>query len=123
MQYLTDRKRATGLGTARSGTHHHWSMQVSAVALTILVPLFIFTFGHILGHSYAEVKAYYARPFPAIVSGLTIVVGLNHFRMGAEMMLQDYVHGTGLKALLIGLACLTYAAMATGLFALIRLAL
>lgn len=123
MQYLTDRKRATGLGASHSGTHHHWAMQVSAVALAILVPLFIFTFGHILGHSYAEVKAYYARPFPAIVAALTLVVGLQHLRAGAEMALQDYVQGFKLKAALVVLACLIYAAMATGLFALVRLAL
>lgn len=123
MQYLTDRKRATGLGASHTGTHHHWAMQVSAVALAILVPLFIFTFGHILGHSYAEVKAYYARPFPAIVAGLTIVVGLNHFRAGAEVMIEDYAQGAARKALIIGTTCLSYAAMATGLFALIRLAL
>lgn len=123
MQYLTDRKRAVGLGASHTGTHHHWAMQVSAVALVILVPLFVFTFGHILGHPYAEVRTYYARPFPAIVAGLTIVVGLQHFRAGAAMMIEDYVQGFARKALIIGVACLTYAAMATGLFALVRLAL
>ena len=45
MRYLTDRKRAIGLGSAKSGTAHFWAMKVSSVALLILVPLFIFTFG------------------------------------------------------------------------------
>ncbi|WP_127901096.1 succinate dehydrogenase, hydrophobic membrane anchor protein [Solirhodobacter olei] len=123
MQYLTDRKRATGLGAAHTGTHHHWSMQVSAVALVILVPLFIFTFGHILGHSYAEVTAYYARPFPAIVAGLTVITALHHLKMGAQMMIEDYWHGVTRKALIIAVTCITYAAMATGILALVRLAL
>ncbi len=123
MQYLTDRKRATGLGSSHSGTHHHWSMQKSAVALAVLVPLFLCTFGYILGHPYAEVKAYYARPFPAIVAGLTLVVGLNHFRLGAQMAIEDYSGGLTRKALILGVSGLSYLVMATGLLGLIRLAL
>lgn len=123
MHYLTDRKRATGLGASHSGTHHYWSMQVSAVALAVLVPLFIFTFGRILGAPYAEVTAYFARPFPAIVAALTLIVGLTHFKNGAQIAIEDYAGGITRKALIIGVTCLSYAAMATGLFALVRLAL
>ncbi|HPE27039.1 succinate dehydrogenase, hydrophobic membrane anchor protein [Albidovulum sp.] len=123
MRYLTDRKRAAGLGSAKSGTEHYWHMQVSSVGLAILVPLFIFTFGCILGAPYEEVVAYYGRPFPAIVAGLTLIVGLTHFRNGAQVMIEDYAHGLARKALIVGTVCLSYALMATGLFALIRLAL
>jgi succinate dehydrogenase / fumarate reductase membrane anchor subunit len=123
MRYLTDRKRAMGLGSAKSGTEHHWHMQVSAVGLAILVPLFLFTFGCILGSSYEEVTAYYARPFPAIVAALTIVVGFVHFKNGATDMIEDYAQGLMRKALIIGVTCLSYGAIATGLFALVKLAL
>ncbi|MEZ5778689.1 MAG: succinate dehydrogenase, hydrophobic membrane anchor protein [Paracoccaceae bacterium] len=123
MRYLTDRKRAEGLGSAKSGTGHHWHMQISAVGLATLVPLFIFTFGHILGAPYDEVTAYYARPFPAIVAGLTLIVGLVHFKNGAQMMIEDYAHGFMRKALIVGTTCLSWSLIATGLYALIRLAL
>jgi succinate dehydrogenase / fumarate reductase membrane anchor subunit len=123
MAYLTDRKRADGLGSSKSGTEHFWNMQVSAVALAILIPLFIFTFGRILGASHAEVVAYFARPFPAIVTGLTLVVGLVHFKNGAQVMIEDYAQGLTRKVLIMGTICLSYACIAVGLFALIRLAL
>ena len=123
MRYLTDRKRAVGLGSGKSGTEHFWHMQISSVALAILIPLFIFTFGRILGAPYEDVVAYYSRPFPAIVAGLTIVVAMNHFKNGAQVMIEDYAEGFARKALIIGATCLSYAVMATGLFALIRLAL
>ncbi|MCB2136594.1 MAG: succinate dehydrogenase, hydrophobic membrane anchor protein [Rhodobacteraceae bacterium] len=123
MRFLTDRKRATGLGSAKTGTEHHWHMQVSAVGLAILMPLFLFTFGCILGGSYEEVTAYYARPFPAIVAALTLIVAMVHFKNGATMMIEDYAHGLARKALIIGTICLSYALIAIGLFALIRLAL
>ncbi|SNR46691.1 succinate dehydrogenase, hydrophobic membrane anchor protein [Puniceibacterium sediminis] len=123
MAFLTDRKRAVGWGSAKSGTHHFWSMTVSAVALLILIPLFIFTFGCILGSSYEEVTAYYSRPFPAIVAALTIVVSFKHFNGGFQTMIEDYVHGPMGKVCIIGMTILSYGAAATGLFAIAKLAL
>ena len=123
MRYLTDRKRAVGMGAAKSGTEHHWSMQVSSVALLILVPLFIFTFGCALGGSYEEITAYYARPFPAIIAALTIWVGMMHFKSGAQIMLEDYVRGFKGRLAIILMTCLSYAVAVTGVYALVRLAL
>ncbi len=123
MAYMTDRKRATGLGSAHQGTEHHWRMTVSSVALLVLIPLFVFTFGSALGRPYEEVSLYYSRPFPAIVAALTLIVGFLHFRGGVQTMIEDYADGLTRKVLIVAMICVSYAAAATGLFALARLAL
>jgi succinate dehydrogenase / fumarate reductase membrane anchor subunit len=123
MAFLTDRKRATGMGSAKTGTEHFWLMKVSAFALLLLIPLFVFTFGPMLGKPYAEVIAYFARPFPAIVAALTIGVSMMHFKNGAQTMIEDYVHGTTQKVVIMLVICLSYAAAATGIFAIARIAL
>jgi len=123
MEYLTDRKLARGLGSAKQGTAHHWSMTISSVGLLLLVPLFVFTFGPMLGQPHADVVAYFARPFPAIVAGLTIAVGFMHFKGGAQVPIEDYTQGFTRKALILVVICLSYAAAATGLFAIARIAL
>jgi succinate dehydrogenase / fumarate reductase membrane anchor subunit len=123
MAYMTDRKRAAGLGSAHQGTEHHWHMTVSSIALLILVPLFVFTFGFALGRPYEEVVAYYASPFPAIVAALTIVVGMVHFRGGVQTLIEDYSDGLARKGLIVAMICVSYAAAAVGLFAVARLAL
>jgi len=123
MRYLTDRKRAVGLGSAKSGVHHFWAMKVSSVALLVLIPLFIFTFGSMLGAPHAEVIAYFAKPFPAIVAGLTLIVGFKHFSDGVQTLIEDYVHGMAQKIAIIAMTCLSYALMATGLFAIAKIAL
>ena len=123
MRYLTDRKRATGLGSAKSGVHHFWMMKVTSVALLILIPLFVFTFGPMLGEPHDAVVAYFARPFPAIVAALTLIVGFKHFSDGVQVLLEDYVHGAAQKYAIILATCLSYAAMATGLFAIAKIAL
>ena len=73
MAFMTDRKRAEGNGSAKSGTMHHWHMMVSSVALVVLLPIFIFQFGATLGGSYEEVIAYYSRPVPAAIAALTML--------------------------------------------------
>lgn len=123
MSYLTDRKRAVGMGSAKTGTEHHWSMTVSSAALLILIPLFIFTFGSILGGTYEEVTAYYSRPFPAVVAALTILVTFKHFAGGVQALIEDYVHGIAQKVALIAMTCISYGAAAFGLYAIVRLAL
>ena len=123
MSFLTDRKRASGMGSAKSGTEHHWSMTVSSGALLILIPLFVFTFSPMLGASYEEVTAYFARPFPAVVAALTIIVTFKHFAGGVQALIEDYVHGVAQKVAIVAMTCVSYAAMAVGLYAIIRLAL
>lgn len=123
MAFLTDRKRAVGMGSAKTGTEHHWQMMVTSVALLILVPLFIFTFGAVLGSSYEDVIAYYQRPFPAVVAALTMLVGFFHFRLGVQTLIEDYVHGFARKATIIGMICLSYGAAAFAIFAIVSIAL
>lgn len=123
MAYLTDRKRAMGLGSAKSGTAHFWSMKVSSVALLILIPLFVFTFGAALGGTYEEIIAYYSRPGPAIIAALTLIVGFKHFNDGCQTLIEDYVHGLAQKITIIAVTCLSYGAAAVGVFAIAKLAL
>ena len=123
MRYLTDRKRATGMGSAKSGTAHFWAMKVSSVALLILIPLFVFTFGTIVGEDYATVTAYFAHPFPALIAALTLIVGFEHFQSGAQVLIEDYVHGLAQKITIILIKCISFGLMAMGLFAIAKLAL
>ena len=123
MAFITDKKRVIGLGSAGTGTAHHWAMTVSSYALIILVPLFIITFGRALGKPYDEVVAHFARPYPAIITALTFIVGFTHFKNGVRVLIEDYVHGYAREAWIIAMTLLSYAAMATGLFAIGKIAL
>jgi succinate dehydrogenase / fumarate reductase membrane anchor subunit len=123
MRYLTDRKRALGMGSAKSGTEHFWAMKVSSFALLILIPLFVFTFGPVLGSDHATVTAYFAQPVPALIAALTIVVSMMHFKGGVQTLIEDYVHGTAQKVSILVMICVSYAIAAAGLFAVARLAL
>lgn len=123
MRYLTDRKRAAGLGSGREGTHHHWQMMISSILLVVLVPLFVFVFAAGLGGTYDEVLAYFARPFPAIVTVLSLVVVVIHLMREAHVAIEDYVHGVAGKLTLIATSAFAYTVIAVGIFAIARIAL
>lgn len=123
MAYLTDRKRAVGRGASKTGTGHFWAMKKSSVALLMLIPFFVFTFGSALGGTYEEILAYYSRPWPALIAALTILVGFHHFNMGVQVLIEDYVHGLASKIAILLMTCLSYGAAAVGIFAIAKLAL
>ena len=123
MAYLTDRKRVSGLGTAKSGTEHHWTMTVTSVALLILTPFFLGTIGPLLGSDYETVVASLSRPIPALIVAAYLVVGLHHMRLGMQVLIEDYTRGLTRKALLIGTTILAYGLAAGGLVALVQIAL
>jgi len=123
MRYLTPRKRAEGKGAGHAGTEHHWSMMVSAVGLAFLVPAWLYVFGKGLGAPREVVLDTFARPFPAILTALVLVVGMRHFAMGATTMIEDYARGTARKMLVIFVISLAWLIAATGFFALARIAL
>lgn len=123
MRYLTPRKRAEGKGSAHAGAEHHWAMTVSSVALGFLVPAWLYVFGSTLGESQEVVVATFAEPFPAILTVLILVVGMRHFAMGATTMIEDYSRGASRKVLIIAVTLFAWATVATGLFALARIAL
>ncbi|GGO31893.1 succinate dehydrogenase [Gemmobacter aquaticus] len=123
MRYLTARKRAEGKGASGTGTEHHWFMQVSAVGLAFMIPVWVYIFGSTLGKPHAEVVATFARPFPAILTGLVLFVGMRHFAKGAQMMIEDYAHGSTKKGLIMLAISISYAVIAVGIYALAKIAL
>ncbi|OOY11739.1 succinate dehydrogenase [Thioclava marina] len=118
MRYLTDRKRAVGKGASGTGTEHHWWMSASAVALAFMIPTWLFIVGTTLGADQQTVISTFASPFPAILTALIVIVGMQHFAKGTEVWIEDYVHGTAGKALKIAMHSLAYVIMATALYAL-----
>jgi succinate dehydrogenase / fumarate reductase membrane anchor subunit len=123
MHYLTDRKRATGLGSAKTGTGHFYHMQLSAAALAILIPLFIILVGPVIGAPLEVVLRHLGHPVRAVITGLTLVVGMVHFKDGARVMIEDYSHGATRKGLIFLATAIAYLLIAAGLFALVRISL
>lgn len=122
MAYLTDRKRATGLGSARSGVRHFWEQRISAIALIVLTPLFLFPLAYNMGDSYEAVHAAYAHPVNATIAVAFFVTAFLHFFQGIQVVIEDYVHGRWEIVLIITTRLISSLFALIGAFAILKIA-
>jgi len=84
-------KKARGLGSAHSGTHHWWMQRVTAIALIPLV--FWFVYIVICANTGTEtIIGKLENPFNAVLMVTFLIVGLYHGALGVRVVLEDYVH-------------------------------
>lgn len=102
----------------------HWLMQrASAIAL---VPLTVWlvaslTFG--AGRDHAAVIAWLGDPLTAILMVLLLITAFHHLALGLQVVIEDYVHSATKLAVLIATKLLCVALCATGILAVIAVAL
>ena len=124
MSFKTDYGRVHGLGSAKHGTGEWWMQRMTAIALTILTPLFIWPLAANLGTSFDDVRAAYSNPWNAIVAALFVITTFYHLALGVRVVIEDYVHHKGIRtALLVGNAGFCLALGFIGIFAIFKLAL
>ena len=99
--FRTPLARVRGLGSAKSGTGHFIAQRVSAIALVILMPLFLVKLAKNAGAGYVEAAAWVGSPFGAILTLLAMTAALYHMRLGLQTVIEDYISRTGTKAALL----------------------
>jgi succinate dehydrogenase / fumarate reductase, membrane anchor subunit len=123
MSYRTDRQRVRGLGVTGDGTHHWWSQRLTAIAMVLLTPFFVFPFVRALGQDWETARAIYGTPINAIVAILFLLVGFNHLHQGIQVVIEDYVHDKPLRtALLLANIFICLALALIGVFAVAKIA-
>jgi len=74
--YRTPLSKARGLGSAKSGVGHFISQRISAIALLVLIPTFIWSVATLPSGDYAAAQAWLGSPWGAIVTLLTLTAAL-----------------------------------------------
>lgn len=124
MSLRTPLGRVKGLGSAKDGTHHFWVQRVSAVALIPLTLWFLLSLVTGLQLEYQAFVAWAKMPVNTLLLSLFVLVGIYHFRLGLQVVIEDYIHG---KALLVTLqlanTCGCFLLAAASLLSLLKVAL
>jgi succinate dehydrogenase / fumarate reductase, membrane anchor subunit len=89
--------RAIGLGSAKEGVEHWWVQRVTAVALVPLALWFVIAVIGLVGADRAAVIAWVKSPMPAVFLILLLVATFYHTALGLQVVIEDYVHGEGLR--------------------------
>ena len=113
MNLRTPLGRVRGHGSAKEGTHHWWLQRMSAIALVPLSIAFVVLLIKVTGAEHADAVATLGHPFGAGVTILFIFAALYHFRLGLQVVIEDYVHGSAAKITL--LLANTFGCVALGL--------
>ena len=123
MRKGTELGRVRGLGAAKSGVGHWWAQRLTAVANLALIIWFIVALVTLPDLSYEAVVTWLRQPVAAVPMLLFIASVFYHFRLGATVLIEDYLHAEGSKVLaLAGLNFYTIAAAAAAAFAVLKLA-
>ena len=84
---------ARGLGSAKDGVNHWWMQRITAVALLVLLPWFIYFAVSLIGADHSTVRAMIAQPLNATLLVSFIIALYWHARLGLQVVVEDYVHG------------------------------
>ena len=113
-----------GRGSAKQGVHHWRVQRLTAVALVPLASWFVVSLLAMPVHGYAAVAAWVSEPWTAVVLLLFVVTAAWHSQLGVRVVIEDYVHGSGMRTVLLALSgYLHVLAAAAGVFAVLRVAL
>ena len=93
--------RVRGLGAAKSGTQHFWRQRLTAVANVPLTIAFVLIVMGLLGRNHAAVVQILGSPLIAVIMLLFILSVTMHMRIGMQVIIEDYVHGEGVKLVLV----------------------
>jgi succinate dehydrogenase / fumarate reductase membrane anchor subunit len=122
--HRTALKTIRHLGPAGVGTEHFIQQRVTAVANAVLVVVLAVVAIALSGKSYAEAVAFVGSPWVAVPLALAIVSVCVHFKLGVQVVVEDYVHSDGLRIVLLVLnRFFAVAVGAVALFAIVRVML
>jgi succinate dehydrogenase / fumarate reductase membrane anchor subunit len=111
-----------GLGSARSGSHHWWLQRVTALGNILLVLWFLFSLIRLPGLDHQTVVTWLSQPIVAVPMALLVVNVFWHFRLGLQVVIEDYVHGGMRVATLALLHLWTFGAGGFALFSIFKIA-
>lgn len=116
-------KDARGLGASHYGVGHWWAQRTTALALVPLLLWFVIGIALHGGADYAAAREWVGSPVTAVLMVLTLGAVFYHGALGAQVVLEDYVEGEGLKLVLIMLVRAAAIVLAlAGIFAVLSIA-
>jgi len=108
--------RARGLGASKTGSATWWAERVTSVALLPLVLYFVVSVLILKGADHAQMAAYMAEPWNAVLFIALIAALFYHLDMGMQVVIEDYVRPDAQRIILLlvvkgGIAILALASL------------
>ena len=115
--------RVKGLGSAHEGVHHGWQQRVTAVALLPLSLWFVASLvTALMSPDVIHVAEWFSSPLNSILMILLLGVTFMHARLGAQVVIEDYIRCPASKyTLLLANTFISYAFAGISILAVLKL--
>ena len=116
--------RVRGLGSSHHGSQHWLQQRLTALGNILLVTWFFVSLIRLPLGDHGAVQRWASNPTVALALILLVISVFWHFRLGLQVMIEDYVHGEATR--LLAIVVLNFYAIggaAFGIFAIVRIAL
>jgi succinate dehydrogenase / fumarate reductase membrane anchor subunit len=114
--------RVRGLGSAKEGTHHWFNQRITAGSNLFLMTWLVISLARMPAFDHATVVKWLGSPWVAVPMVLLIVSVFYHFRLGLQVVIEDYQHAESRLVWLIALNLFTVATAATAIFSILKIA-
>lgn len=114
--------RVRGLGAAKEGTHHWWRQRLTAGLNIALMAWLLLSLARLSGWDHAGVRLWLASPWVAIPMALLVANVFYHFRLGLQVVIEDYQHDETRVVLLVLLNFYTVVLGAVAIFSALKIA-
>jgi len=118
----TELGRVRGLGSSNEGAHHWWHQRLTAAANLLLMLWFLASMALLPAHDHQTLTAWLASPWTAVPLILLVASTFYHFRLGLQVLIEDYLHGPGRFAAMVALSFFTLGAAAIAIFSILKIA-
>ncbi len=115
--------RVLGAGSAKRGVQHWWMQRLTSVALVPLSIWFVVSLLALPSFEHATLLAWMRQSWTALLLILLVLIGTWHSQLGVRVVVEDYVHGTGVRTVILVSVLFAHTLIgAAGVFAVLRVA-
>ena len=118
----TEIGRVRGLGSAKSGAHHWWLQRLTAGSNLLLMLWFLFSLLRLPAYDHASVVAWLSSPLAAVPMVLLVASVFWHFRLGLQVVIEDYQHDETRVVAIVLLNFYTVAMAGFAIFSILKIA-
>jgi succinate dehydrogenase / fumarate reductase membrane anchor subunit len=112
-----------GRGSAKAGVHHWWMQRLTSIALVPLGIGFVASLFSLPALDYPTLSGWLHQGSTALGLVLFILVAARHSQLGVRVVIEDYVHASGLKALCLVIVDFGHVLLAAAsVFAVLKIA-
>jgi len=115
--------RVRGLGAAKEGTHHWWNQRLTAGSNLALMAWLLIALARQPAYEYEAMRAWLSSLWVAVPMALLVVSVFYHFRLGLQVLIEDYQHEQARVASLVALNFFSVGLGAAAVFAILKVAL